>query len=195
MRDLIDIVEGELPLFEMAGLPPHETGLSFAVWVSPRGKAWHSARIKVTNPPYGANPETIYQIEPFRAVQGTQWLSASQEQELERWVSLNKQALIDFWTGRIHYAGDLNRVLVAVGDAPPGNYLEVIAALRIMTPKVLAIYWHDNKYCLFYQRFMPKAEKLNAHAKAAGIMQELSVAVLPPRTPQGILLWPRPNAS
>lgn len=100
MRDLIRVVEAAnapQPLYEMASLPPHQTGLPFAVWVSPRGGAKHDARIKVTTPPYGSHPEAVYQIRPFGFVEGQRWLSSQQEQELEAWVALNEAPLVDFW--------------------------------------------------------------------------------------------------
>ena len=40
-----------MDLYEMANLYPRETGLPMTVWVSPRGRARHAARIKVCRRP------------------------------------------------------------------------------------------------------------------------------------------------
>ena len=51
--------EIEFPLgemtFEMSNLSPRETGLDFAVFVSPK-MASHATRIEVTQPPWGSKP-------------------------------------------------------------------------------------------------------------------------------------------
>jgi hypothetical protein len=52
----------------------------------------------------------------------------------------------------------------------------------------------QGRHCAFFQRFVPNAEKVGSRAKAAGIDQ-LSVSVMPQDAPQGILLWPRSNAT
>jgi hypothetical protein len=64
--------------YEMANLFPRTTGLPLTVWVSPRGRARHAARIKVSLTPSPAD---------FALV--------------SRWISLNEEALIEFWNEAI----------------------------------------------------------------------------------------------
>jgi len=191
MRDLIQIVAQQEPLYEMAGLPPQQTGLPFSVWVSPKGGAKHSARIKVTTPPYGSHPEAVYQILPFGFINDKLWLNANQEKQLAVWVELNEKPLLDFWEGRIHYDDDLRAKLITVNDAPPGNHREAIVALRASAPKVKSIWWHDGAYNLFFDRFLPDATKVEEKFAALGFVQPIRLHKIGKET--GILLYPRSN--
>ena len=101
--------------FEMSNLSPRETGLDFAVFISPK-MASHAARIKVTLPPWGSKPAAVYTIAPFDLVAGDAWLSKSQESELRRWVEANLAALIAYWNGDVIYDQDLRAMLVQVDD-------------------------------------------------------------------------------
>ena len=47
LTDRLGVFIGADDLHEMAGLQPMDTGLKYMVWISPRGGATHSARIKV----------------------------------------------------------------------------------------------------------------------------------------------------
>ena len=90
-------------LFEMANLFPRTTGLPMTVWVSPRGNARHDVRVKV-NVTHG-NQMTISNT----AVVGlrptphiiTGQLSSSDEQAVSEWATLNADALVEYWEGRI----------------------------------------------------------------------------------------------
>ena len=102
--------------FEMSNLSPRETGLDFAVFVSPT-MASHAARIKVTQPPWGSKPSAVYTIAPFGFAAGAAWLSKSQEDRLRLWVGANLAALLAYWGGGILYDQDLRAVLVPIdGD-------------------------------------------------------------------------------
>ena len=101
-------------LFEMSNLHPKETGLSFAVFVSPRGGSRHSARIKATLPPWGLKPEAIYSITPFQLVEGEDWLSRSQVAALSLWIEKNREILVDFWEGRILYDFEVREKLLPI---------------------------------------------------------------------------------
>lgn len=191
IREAIKVVElpdSPQPLYEMSSLPPFETGLSFAVWVSPRGRARHDARVTVTDPPYGANPEAIYRIRPFGFVEGQRWLTSEQEHALQGWVALNEAALIDFWEGRIHYEAQLKTKLVNVGDAPPGNHQQAVGALRVCAPKVRAISWRGGAYRLRFDRFAPDARKVAQRFAQSGFTEPLLLAT-DQDGPSGILLW------
>jgi hypothetical protein len=111
-------VEAEFPTdevtFEMSNLSPRETGLDFAVFVSPRMGS-HAARIKVTLPPWGSKPSAVYTLAPFGLVAGTSWLTKQQEDRLRRWVDINMAALLAFWDGEILYDEDLRTRLRPLG--------------------------------------------------------------------------------
>ncbi len=99
--------------FEMSNLSPRETGLDFAVFVSPR-MASYAVRIEVTQPPWGSKPSAVYTIAPFGFAAGEAWLSRSQEDQLRRWVAANQAALLAYWDGGIVYDQDLRAVLVPI---------------------------------------------------------------------------------
>lgn len=90
-------------LFEMANLYPRETGLPMTVWVSPRGSARHDVRVKV-NMVHGdrmsiANT-AIVSVRPMpRVIAGR--LAPADTQAVFEWVTLNTDALVDYWEGRI----------------------------------------------------------------------------------------------
>ena len=111
-------IETEFPpgevTFEMSNLSPRETGLDFAVFVSPR-MASQAARIKATQPPWGSKPEAVYMLAPFGLVAGAAWLSKPQEDQLRLWVAANLVALLAYWDGDNLYDQDLRTVLVPVG--------------------------------------------------------------------------------
>ena len=111
-------VESEFPpgemTFEMSNLSPRETGLDFAVFVSPK-MASHAARIKVTQPPWGSKPEAVYTLVPFGFAAGTAWLAKHQEDGLRAWVEANLAVLLAYWDGDILYDQDLRAKLVLAG--------------------------------------------------------------------------------
>jgi len=90
-------------LFEMANLFPRTTGLPMTVWVSPRGNACHDVRVKV-NMTHGnqmaVSNTAVVGVRPGpHAIAGQ--LSAEDERAVFEWVSLNTDALIEYWEGRI----------------------------------------------------------------------------------------------
>jgi hypothetical protein len=102
-----EIVETEAEdLFEMANLYPDTTGLPMTVWVSPRGTARHDVRVKV-NMTHGnqmniANAAVVGVRPTPRVIAGQ--LSPTDAQEVYQWVSLNADALVAYWEGRIDTA-------------------------------------------------------------------------------------------
>jgi hypothetical protein len=90
-------------LFEMANLFPRTTGLPMTVWVSPRGNARHDVRVKV-NMTHGnqmaVSNTAVVGVRPGpHAIAGQ--LSAEDERAVFEWVSLNTDALIEYWEGQI----------------------------------------------------------------------------------------------
>jgi hypothetical protein len=99
-------------LFEMANLYPDTTGLPMTVWISPRGNARHDVRVKV-NMTHG-NQMTITNtavvgVRPTRRVISGH-LSPDDMQAVFRWITLNVDALVAYWEGRI----DTARVIQAL---------------------------------------------------------------------------------
>jgi hypothetical protein len=90
-------------LFEMANLFPRTTGLPMTVWVSPRGNARHDVRVKV-NMTHGnqmtVSNTAVVGVRPSPHVLAGQ-LSADDERAVFEWVSLNADALVAYWEGRI----------------------------------------------------------------------------------------------
>ena len=103
-------------LFEMANLYPDTTGLPMTVWVSPRGTARHDVRVKV-NMTHGnqmniANTAVVA-VRPTPRVLAGQ-LSPADAQAVFQWVSLNADALVAYWQGRI----DTARMVQALKPLP-----------------------------------------------------------------------------
>jgi alkylated DNA nucleotide flippase Atl1 len=99
--------EASEDLFEIANLYPATTGLPMTVWVSPRGAARHDVRIKV-NIPHGnrmtiANTAIVAGRPVPRVVTGQ--LPSTDEQSVFAWVTLNEDALVAYWEGRVDTAG------------------------------------------------------------------------------------------
>ena len=93
-------------LFEMANLYPDTTGLPMTVWISPRGNARHDVRVKV-NMTHGnqmsiANTAVVGVRPTPRVISGR--LSPGDAQALFGWISLNTDALVAYWEGRIDTA-------------------------------------------------------------------------------------------
>ena len=84
------------------------TGLPMTVWVSPRGKARHAARIKVNmthGPRMTIGNTAVVRLLPVPKVISGQ-LSASDRQAIFQWIAMNEAALLDHWNGEID-GGDL----------------------------------------------------------------------------------------
>jgi hypothetical protein len=105
-------------LFEMANLYPRETGLPMTVWVSPRGNARHDVRVKV-NMAHGNQMNitntAIVGVRPTpRVIAGR--LVPADAQAVFQWITLNADALVAYWEGRI-------------------GTIELAAALRPVSPQ------------------------------------------------------------
>lgn len=89
-------------LYEMANLFPRTTGLPLTIWVSPRGRARHAARIKVSLTPgrMDIGHTAVVGIRPRpRLIEGD--LSPADFELVSRWINLNAAALLDFWNETI----------------------------------------------------------------------------------------------
>jgi hypothetical protein len=89
--------------FEMANLYPRDTGLPMTVWISPRGRARHDARIKVCLTPgdrMDAGNTAVVAIRPSpRLVSGA--LPLHDFAQVARWITDNRQALLGYWDGTL----------------------------------------------------------------------------------------------
>ena len=89
-------------LYEMANLFPRTTGLPMTVWVSPRGRARHAARIKVSLSPgrKDIGHTAVVGIQPSpRLIAGR--LPPGDFESVSQWIELNESVLIDFWNETI----------------------------------------------------------------------------------------------
>ena len=93
--------EAEAP-YEMANLFPRDTGLPMTVWVSPRGRARHDARVKVCEVPGDRMDPTNTAVVAVRPrphlLHGN--LSGGDVELVARWIDANAEVLIDYWEGR-----------------------------------------------------------------------------------------------
>jgi hypothetical protein len=94
---------GTVDLYEMANLFPHTTGLPMTVWVSPRGRARHDARIKVCltpGPRMDVTNTAVVGLRPRpRLIKGR--LPSHALDLVAQWITLNELVLLDFWNGAI----------------------------------------------------------------------------------------------
>ena len=89
-------------LYAMANLFPRTTGLPMTVWVSPRGRARHAARIKVSLSPgrMDIGHTAVVGIRPSpRLIQGT--LVPADLDLVSQWIRVNEDVLMDFWNETI----------------------------------------------------------------------------------------------
>lgn len=87
--------------YEMANLYPSDTGLPMTVWVSPRGRTRHDARVKVCMTPGNRMDttncaEVAIRPEP-QLLKGK--LDTRDFSAVTRWIEQNRDALIGHWDG------------------------------------------------------------------------------------------------
>ncbi len=106
-------------LFERANLRPERTGLPFVVFISQKGGARHDVRVKVARGARVRPSEMItVAVRPsVRVVRGT--LHPHDLELLRGWIELNKDVLIDYWSGVIEYTEDAINAIKPFGPAQP----------------------------------------------------------------------------
>jgi hypothetical protein len=90
-------------LFEMANLFPRTTGLPMTVWLSPRGNARHDVRVKVNmthRDQMNIANTAIVGVRPSPHVVAGH-LPPDDQRAVFEWVSLNTDAIVEYWDGRI----------------------------------------------------------------------------------------------
>ena len=89
--------------FEMASLYSRDTGLPTTLWISPRGRARHDARIKVCLTPgdrMDAGNTVVVAIRPApRMVSGA--LPPRDFALVAQWIADNRAALLGYWDGTL----------------------------------------------------------------------------------------------
>jgi hypothetical protein len=89
--------------FEKASLSARRTGLPMTVWVSPRGRARHDARIKVCQTPgprMDVTHTAVVGLRPQpRLIKDR--LAGPDLDLVSQWIALNEAVLLDFWNGVI----------------------------------------------------------------------------------------------
>ena len=105
-------------LFEVVNLFPDDTGLPVTVWVSPRGRARHAARVTVCRVPGNKMipSNTVFvRIEPEpNLIAGD--LPARYLASVLRWVALNREALLAYWEGAIGTGALMQRLQTVTPD-------------------------------------------------------------------------------
>ena len=90
-------------LYEMANLFPEDTGLPVTVWVSPRGRARHPARVKVCrvagNRMVPSNTAVVSIGAVPAVIAGA--LPARYFEPVARWIASNREPLLEYWAGTI----------------------------------------------------------------------------------------------
>jgi hypothetical protein len=102
-------------LFTMSNLRWDLTGLpeNMVVWISPRADNRHDARVKVSRgSKYRKDQVVSVSLRPTVEVKGGLWkFSAKDFERLKEWITLNRQALVDYWEERIEYDDDVKALL------------------------------------------------------------------------------------
>jgi hypothetical protein len=104
------------PTFEMANLRPERTGLPFVVFISQKGGARYDARVELARGAKVRPSEMItVAVRPTpRIIRGK--INAQEFDLVRRWIELNMDVLLDYWTGDIEYTEDALNAIKPVGD-------------------------------------------------------------------------------
>jgi hypothetical protein len=90
-------------LFLMVNVRGRSSGLPMNVWIGPRGRARHAARIKVQmdhREQFDIDHLAVVSVEddPPRIIEGQ--LSAVDLEQIRRYIAINKAAILDHWRER-----------------------------------------------------------------------------------------------
>jgi hypothetical protein len=114
-----ELAEREL-LEEMVSYRKDITGVDNTIFISPKGRTRHAPRIKLAiKPSDSINPDSVtasIEIGSGEVVAGEVPPTALRKQ-VQRFLELNRDVLLDYWHYRIDTA-QLQRRLKPVGDAP-----------------------------------------------------------------------------
>jgi hypothetical protein len=100
---LADQLAEEELLEHMASFRKDATGVENTIWLSPKGRTRHAARVKVAiDPPHtlDATSETAsVAVHDGSLVEGN--MSSGLLEQVRRFIALNREAIIDYWENRI----------------------------------------------------------------------------------------------
>jgi hypothetical protein len=100
--------------FLMVNVRSRSSGLPMNLWIGPRGRARHAARVKVQTdhrPQFDLDQLAVVGVDPPDLIEG-----ALGERDLElvrRYIALNRNAILDHWNERtdgVELAGALKRL-------------------------------------------------------------------------------------
>ena len=107
-------------LWEMANLYPEDTGLPMTVWARPRGNARHDVSVKVSRT-HGkrmtAGNTASVGVRPVPHLAAGE-LRPKDQIAVFQWTALNREALVDYWTGRIATGEFLRRLQRLTEETP-----------------------------------------------------------------------------
>jgi len=90
-------------LYEMANISPEDTGLPVTVFCSPKGRAKHECRVKVSNIKGGINEHDVFSIVlKDLSVVGHCRLSSDDLESVKWWIERNRYVILDYWKERIN---------------------------------------------------------------------------------------------
>lgn len=97
------IITTEDDLFFMVNIRGRSSGLPMNIWIGPRGRARHAARIKVQSDHHERfNVDNLAAVsvddDPPRVIEGQ--LNATDLEQVRRFIALNRDAIIDHWLER-----------------------------------------------------------------------------------------------
>ncbi len=108
VKEIIGVTEEEL--FEMANILPEETGLTRRIWISINVRQQHHRpRLKVEGNDNNFYPVAIDEPVEFLAGWPPGW-SAAEFKDLQSFIELNRNLLLDYWNDRIGTRQALNGV-------------------------------------------------------------------------------------
>ena len=108
VKEVLGVTDDEL--FEMANLSPRKTGLSRRIWISVNARLQHNKpRLKVEGTDANFYPISIEEPVIVLADWPPGW-SVHEFKNLQRFVNLNRQILLDYWNDRIGTEAALSRI-------------------------------------------------------------------------------------
>lgn len=111
------IITTEDDFFYMVNIRGRSSGLAMNIWIGPRGRARHAARIKVQadhHERFNIDNLAVVSVDddPPRVIEGQ--LDAVDLEQVRRFIALNRDAIIDHWLERSDGI-ELSRSLRPVG--------------------------------------------------------------------------------
>ncbi|WP_316234242.1 hypothetical protein [Bradyrhizobium sp. SZCCHNR1098] len=103
-QNLADEIAEEELVEEMVSYRKNVTGIDNTIFISPKGKTQHAARVKVAiNPPDSISPhcETASVAISDGSVKAGNIASPALLQQVTRFIELNREVLMDYWEYRI----------------------------------------------------------------------------------------------